>query len=395
MSLAAANPFKSRDPRLDAFRGIALAMIFIDHVPGNPYEHVTMRNWGFSDAAEAFFFMSGLAAGLAYSGRFRSDRLAETGLWAAMMPMWRRSRTLYFAQLIISLCVIAIFLAAAQVFAMPELLEKHNLGLLFSDPARALPGLVALTHQIGYVNILPAYVVLLLAAPFAILLGLKRPLALFVASAALWLAAGMFRLNIPNYPGGGGWFFNPFAWQFIFVIGLLTGIYYRQGKRLVKASPWLFALAVGWLALVLAWKYWPGLGAVLNKQMWHAGQLGAPYHFVTHNKTYLALPRLLHILALIYVLSCLPVVTRLCATRLAEPFRLMGRHGLEVFAVGSVLAMAFQALMDGYGDPLILGVILPPLGLLFLYGVARVNEQRKQPAASMPQPQRAVPATAR
>ena len=46
---------RPRDPRIDAFRGLALVMIFIDHMPGNPYEHYTLRNWGFSDAAEAFF----------------------------------------------------------------------------------------------------------------------------------------------------------------------------------------------------------------------------------------------------------------------------------------------------------------------------------------------------
>ncbi|MDP2781934.1 OpgC domain-containing protein, partial [Devosia sp.] len=56
-----------RDLRLDMFRGVALVMIFINHVPGTLYESFTNRNFGFSDAAEAFVFMSGMAAGLAYS----------------------------------------------------------------------------------------------------------------------------------------------------------------------------------------------------------------------------------------------------------------------------------------------------------------------------------------
>ena len=43
-----------RDHRLDIFRGLALMMIFINHVPGNVFEHLTSRNFGFSDAAEAF-----------------------------------------------------------------------------------------------------------------------------------------------------------------------------------------------------------------------------------------------------------------------------------------------------------------------------------------------------
>jgi len=71
-----------RDPRIDVFRGLALIMIFINHVPGNPYEYLTIRNLGFADAAEAFFLMSGIAAGLAYTPRFiERDRLRH-GLWA-------------------------------------------------------------------------------------------------------------------------------------------------------------------------------------------------------------------------------------------------------------------------------------------------------------------------
>ncbi len=61
----AAPARRPRDPRIDAFRGVALVMIFIDHVPGNPYETLTLRNWGFSDAAESFVVMSGIAAGRA------------------------------------------------------------------------------------------------------------------------------------------------------------------------------------------------------------------------------------------------------------------------------------------------------------------------------------------
>ena len=78
-------PSRPRDPRIDAFRGLALMMILIDHMPGNPWEEVTVRNIGFSDAAEAFFVMSGIAAGIAYSpgrvasvGRYGSD--VATGL---------------------------------------------------------------------------------------------------------------------------------------------------------------------------------------------------------------------------------------------------------------------------------------------------------------------------
>src|SRR5690554_6830693 len=115
-----------RDLRLDMFRGIALVMIFINHVPGTLYESFTNRNFGFSDAAEAFVFMSGMAAGLAYSNRFRSG-----SLWAAMAKVWARARQLYFVHIAMIMLCLAIFAAAAKWFGLPEVLTKNNISALF------------------------------------------------------------------------------------------------------------------------------------------------------------------------------------------------------------------------------------------------------------------------
>ena len=41
-----------RDLRLDLFRGLALWLIFLDHVPNNIVAWFTIRNYGFSDATE-------------------------------------------------------------------------------------------------------------------------------------------------------------------------------------------------------------------------------------------------------------------------------------------------------------------------------------------------------
>ena len=62
-----------RDPRVDVLRGIALIMIFIDHVPGNLLSLVTLRNFGFADAAELFVLLAGFASMAAYGGSFSRD----------------------------------------------------------------------------------------------------------------------------------------------------------------------------------------------------------------------------------------------------------------------------------------------------------------------------------
>ena len=372
----AATPRRPRDPRIDAFRGLALVMIFVDHVPGNPYEVLTIRNWGFSDAAESFFVMSGIAAGLAYSGRF----LPRTGgLWPAMRPMWKRAWTLYLVHIALTLCAIAIFATGARLFWQPEFLSLINLKAVFQSPEQAAIGIPLLGHQLGYVNILPAYSVLLLAGPAAILLGLKRPWLLAAVSVALWLAAGIWRLNLPNYPNPGGWFFNPVAWQLVFVIGLLIGIHLRRGARFVPVSSLLLVLAVFWLVLSFVWSHSDALAAILNHQMARLSAAGLPFTFVSHDKTFLALPRLLHVLALVYVLSCSPLVLRACAHPLAEPLRILGRHGLLVFSVGTVIALMFQVIMAGYPDMPLLGITLPLIGLMLQLAVGRWAERHKRP----------------
>src|SRR5260370_29658446 len=61
-----------RDLRIDLFRGLALWLIFLDHIPANIVSWITIRNYGFSDAAEIFIFVSGYTAALVY-GRTTRD----------------------------------------------------------------------------------------------------------------------------------------------------------------------------------------------------------------------------------------------------------------------------------------------------------------------------------
>ncbi|KAA2314223.1 OpgC domain-containing protein [Pseudooceanicola sediminis] len=375
----AAGGKRPRDLRIDTFRGLALVMIFVDHVPGNPFEALTSRNYGFSDAAEGFFVMSGIAAGIAYSGRFAPEILRRDGAWAAISPVWKRAWTLYLVQVFLTMWAIAIYAWGANTFGLPKLLSEINLRQVFENTPEALIGIPALTHQLGYVNILPAYSVLLLGAPLVLFCGLRAPRTTLAVSLVLWFGAGLFRLNLPNFPNPGGWFFNPVAWQLIFVIGLLTGMHLRKGQRFVPRSRLLFGLAAGYLILVVAWMFIPALANALNTQLARLGAAGVPFFIVAHDKTFLSLPRLLHVLALVYVLSSLPVVKSLCASPLAAPLRLMGRHGLVVFSVGTVVSLLFQVFLAAEPDSRVLSVVLPLAGLLLQVLVAWGAEIARRP----------------
>ncbi|MGC9446791.1 OpgC family protein [Cereibacter johrii] len=381
----------ARDKRLDVFRGLALVMIFINHVPGTVWENFTSRNFGFSDAAEGFVLMSGIAAGLAYSKGF------WTPTWAAARKIWRRAWTLYLVHLLTTIWAIAISAAFALWFAAPDLLHENQVWILFQKPLGFLIGVPALTHQLGYTNILPLYATLLLVTPALVLAALRFPRTLLVGSVLLWAVTGQFRLNLPNFPNPGGWFFNPLAWQIIFVMGLLTGVALKKGRRFVPILPWLQALTAAYLLLALIWLKVPVVYDTMNHFMRVLNQdLGLPFYITAFDKTFATVPRLLHVLALAYLLSTLGWVRHLAASNWAEPFALLGRHSLQVFATGTILCFALQGVKDLTGDRFLFDTLLLAMGLSVQFGVAWLADRWKGEAAVRPAPKAAPagPATA-
>src|SRR5262249_34892361 len=81
-----------RDLRLDLFRGLALWLIFLDHIPSNLVAWVTIRNYGFSDATEIFVFVSGYTAAFVYG-----KEMNERGFVVAGAHILRRAWQIYVA----------------------------------------------------------------------------------------------------------------------------------------------------------------------------------------------------------------------------------------------------------------------------------------------------------
>ena len=353
-----------RDQRLDVFRGLALITIFINHVPGNLYENLTSRNFGFSDAAEAFVLMSGIAVGLAYSRGFR-----EGAFLASCMKVWRRAGLLYVTHIVSSLLAIALVAGGALYFGVFEMLSRINFGPLLTKPLQTMVGVPLLGHQLGYFNILPLYAVLLLLSPFYIMIGLRSPRALIAVAVVVWLLAGTFRLNLPNYPNPGGWFFNPVAWQLIYAVGIAGGLCMLEGRKLVPYRAWLFWLCVAFLAFSYIW--------VLLKAGALPGRKFLPFFIAGFDKTFLALPRLLHALALAYVLTNVAWVVKAFQWPVFRPIELMGRNGLAVFASGSVLAIVLQILRLRFETNFASDAVLLAVGICLQYAVALFLSRQK------------------
>ena len=315
----------ARDPRLDVFRGICLVMIFINHVPGNVYEDFTSRNFGFSDAAEGFVLMSGIAAGLAYSADFRARTMQ---LWTGLARVWRRVWTLYLVHITTTLAALAAASAVAIWLNNAESLFENQMKWVWLDPLPTFVGLVLLTHQFGYVNILPLYLVLLAVAPLLLFVSWRRPMWLMAASVLLWACAGIWHLSLPNYPSEGGWFFNPLTWQVIFVTGLLTGVAMKDGRRLVPVRRWLQVVTGLFLIYAALSTQIPAVSKITGQTLWLAKEtFHLPWNFTAFDKTFVTAPRLLHILALAYFLSSFPAIRRACAHRPCRPVRIAGPSG--------------------------------------------------------------------
>ena len=353
-----ANVRTRRDHRLDVLRGLALITIFINHVPDSVYEDWTSRNFGFSDAAEGFVLMSGIATGLAYAGGFQPGRAFE-----AAMRVWRRARKLYLVHLLITGLALAILSLGLFAFGTEELSGRVNYIAVVERPLETiLVGLPTLGHQFAYFNILPLYCVLLLVAPAFILIGRRSVWAMIGVSALVWAAAGMFRLNLPNFPNEGGWFFNPLAWQLVFVIGVAGGMRARQGRSLVPANPWLFVAALAFLIFSGIW--------VVAEAGGLPGGAYVPFFIGGFDKSFLPLPRLLHVLALAYVLVNMRWLDRLLGSWPFGPVDTLGRNSLPVFATGSVIAIALQVVGEVVPTDALVDGLFFAAGLVVQYGVA-------------------------
>ena len=358
------SPPSSRSAALDFWRGFVLLMIFVNHIPGNFFEHLTYRNIGFSDSAEAFVFIAGVSLALVYGPRIGRGEIGRV-----VSRCFKRAFDLYRWHLVLTLGAVALFAVAFVASDVHEILDGHGRNTVFDDTARGVTGIVLLGHQLGYFNILPLYVLLMLTAPAFLWLAVRNPALALGLSFVTYVLARLFGLNLPTWPEPGTWFFNPLAWQLIFTLGILAGILWRDQP--VAFSPPLFAFSLGFL-LVSALLVTNVFGLV-------PGSWAAVFPYLDMSKNDLASFRLFHFLALAYVATQLPVAAMAMTTRTGRELQRLGRHGLAVFVAGSFLSAAGQTAMTlvearQYASPQTIGMLSTVAGAACLFLLARFIE---------------------
>lgn len=352
-----------RDVRVDVFRGLALLIIFIDHVAGNVLIRVTPTSLGFSDAAEYFVLLAGFSAALAY-GTVMDQRSLLTGTAQIVARIWK----LYLAHLgLFVFTAVAVAFMAVR-FGNPLYYEHVAILPFFQDPATTLLQTVALVFLPNYLDILPLYIVLLAMLPLLWLLARVAPVLALAASAGLYGAAWMLGLAIPNMSTAGVWFFNPFAWQLIFTVGLVAGHAVLRGVALPR-SPFLSAaaIAVVLFGLVSAapWAVIAGLEGLILPDDWR----------LDLDKTNLSLWRFAHALSLAYLIAAhVPRTAAWLGSAVARQLEQAGRHSLPLFCFGIILSLLGTFALTEIGRGPLMQVAVNVVGITLLLGTATVLE---------------------
>ncbi len=349
-----------RELRLDLFRGLALWLIFIDHLPSSLLTWFTIRNYGFSDATEIFIFISGYTAAFVY-GR----ALIESGFIVASARILRRAWQIYVAHVFLFTIFLAEISYVATSFENPLYSEEMGIMDFLKEPAVTIVQALLLRFRPVNMDVLPLYIVLMLALPLILVSMRWKPDVTLGLSVLLYAATWQFDLYFSSYPNG-VWMFNPLAWQLLFVFGAWCALGGAQRMSKILSSNVTLWIAVLYL-----------LAAFFVTLTWYVPQLG---HVLPHwielwmypiDKTDLDVLRFAHFLALATLtVRFLPRDWPGLKSPWLKPMILCGQHSLEIFCLGVFLAFAGHFVLAEVAGGAALHALISVSGIVVMSCVA-------------------------
>lgn len=350
-----------RDLRLDFFRGLGLWMIFLDHIPHDVVSWLTLRNYGFSDAAEFFVFISGYLVGWIYAPIVRG------GLFlAAVKRLWKRAAQMYVAHIMLFLIFTAQIARTARRFDNPMYENEFNVFNFLQHPDVLIGQAITLRYKPVNLDVLPLYIILVLAAPFIVWCLVRRPNLTLLGSIVLYVLSRWFDWNIASYPPGTTWYFNPFCWQLLFVFAAWCGL-----GEITKYSKWVWSKTA--LTIAAVWI----LFAFVIVMTWHSTFLESliPKWMIKAiypiDKTDLDMLRFTHFLALaaFATLFISPKWKPLTSNWL-RPVILCGQHSLPIFCIGVLLSFSAHWILTQYTKGVWEQLAVSAAGILIMVAIA-------------------------
>ncbi|MDN7582487.1 OpgC domain-containing protein [Burkholderia orbicola] len=317
----------SRSGRLievDFFRGLVLLMIVVDHIGASVLSRVTLHAFALCDAAEVFVFLGGFATASAYGA------IAERhGARAAQQRFVRRAMQIYRAFLATSTLMLVVSAVLDHFGIDAPNLALDDVSVMLASPLTGLAELLTFQRQPYLASVLPMYVLFALASPVLVPFARRHPWLLVAISAASWLAAGWLGPELLDTDGF-RWSFNPFAWQLMFVAGVLARCqpFYRHvalGRWGVAATGLACAIVLG----CASYKLFSGLPVpegVLKRD--------------------LALPRVVSFAAIAWLMAdCVRFGWIARIAQGVQPVVAVGQRGLICFVAGAAISLVIDSLL--------------------------------------------------
>lgn len=350
-----------RDLRLDLFRGMGLWMIFLDHIPHDVVAWLTLRNYGFSDAAEFFVFISGYLAGYIYGPIIRGGNFL-----AATKRLVMRAWQMYVAHIMLFLIFTAQIARTVRKFDNPMYEDEFNVHTFLQHPDVLIGQALSLRYKPVNLDVLPLYISLVLASPLILWCMVRRPNWTLAGSVILYVLARLFDWNFASYPPGTHWYFNPFAWQLLFVFAAWCGVGSVAQILSIVRSRVVLALAFAWIAfafvIVMTW-HTAFLEALIPKWL-----IKAIYPI---DKTDLDMLRFTHFLALAVVVTrYLPRNWAPLHSKWLRPLILCGQHSLPIFCIGVFLSFGAHWILVQYTKGVWEQLAVSAAGILIMVAIA-------------------------
>jgi len=355
-----------RDFRLDFFRGLGLWMIFLDHIPHDAVGWITLRNYGFSDAAEFFVFISGYLAGFIYGPFVRAGFFLS-----AVKRLWTRAAQMYAAHIMLLLVFTAQIARTARMVDSPMYENEFNVFNFLQHPDVLIGQAITLRYKPVDLDVLPLFIILVLAAPLITWCLVRRPNLTLLGSAIFYGLARWFDWNIGSYPPGTTWYFNPYCWQLLYVFGMWCGIGGTSQIASLIKSVWALALALAWIlfsfSIVMTWHF-HGLEAFIPHWMMKA--------IYPIDKTDLDMLRLTHFLAVaIVILRIIPRHWPPLRYRSTRPIILCGEHSLPIFCLGVLLSFSAHWILTQYGGTVWAQVAVSAAGIAIMIAASWILQR--------------------
>jgi len=380
MEIRAVLPPRGRDYRLDLLRGFANWAIYLDHIPNNAVNWITQKNFGFSDAADLFVFISGYTASFVYA-----RMMLERGFVIGGTRLVKRAWQISVAHVLLFVIYIAEIGWLSQRYHDPNLQNEFNVAGFMQNPAETLYQGLILAFKPVNMDVLPLYIALMLVYPLVLWAMLRRPNLTLAASFLLYLAARHFGWNLPAYPSG-SWYFNPFCWQFLFVFGgwfALGGAV--ESMSFIRSRTFLW-LGAAYLLFALVMTFagrFPELGQAMPAWLFDA--------FNPNDKTNLAPYRVLHFVVLaFFVTRFLPRDWAGLHWAIFRPMIKCGQQSLEVFCTGVFLAVIAHLVLVEVSGSIWMQIVVSAAGIALMTALAYYRSWSKKvdkaPAKVPPSP---------